>query len=168
MRKLYEIRADIQAAVDSMISGEESVGAVDLEELEIEATEKIRNCFFAVNKLRGEVAEADIIIEQAQSWAKKRKEAISRIEADMKITMEVMGLKKIDDPDCRVTLGAPSAKVDVFDESKIPETYTRTVPAKIEPDKKAILDALKNGAEIPGCAMIYGEPRLTYPKIKGE
>lgn len=168
MRKLYEIRQDVMDAVASMIYGDEVPVTTSLEDLEIEASEKIRNCFFVINRLKAEQAEADIIIKNAEAYKKARTAAIERIEADVKVTMEVVGLDKIDDPDCRVTLGKASQFVEVLDARLIPDTYCRIVPETKAPDKKAIMDALKAGCPIPGVKIGTGERSLTYPKIKGE
>lgn len=169
MRKLYEIRDDILLAIESMISGEESdiSPKIELEDLDIEAREKIRNCFYVIQRLKAEIAEAEIVAKQAQAYKSIREKAVDRIEADIKITMEVMGLDKINEPDHRITLGKPREKVEIVDESLIPSTYLRVIPEKREPDKVAILTALKNGAEITGAKIGFGEPSLTYPKIKG-
>jgi len=167
MRALYQIRADISKSIEWIIFGE-GEEPVCLEDLDIEAEEKIKNCFWAMNRLSAEAAEADIIIKNAQDYKKKRLEAIDRIEADVKITMEVMGIDKVDAPDCRVTLGKGREKVDVINERLIPLVYTRLVPESRSPDKVAILAALKKGEEIPGCVIGIGERGLTYPKIKGE
>lgn len=167
MRKLYEIRDDIQKAIDYMIYGEEAP-ATPLEDLEVEATEKIRNCFHVVNHLEAEIAEADLIIKNAQEYKKARQAAIERIEADVKITMEVMGLKKIDEPDCRITIQPGREKVEILDAGKIPVCYLRIIPETKEPDKVNILKALKAGEKIDGVQIGIGDPILKYPKIKGE
>jgi len=168
MRKLHEIRADIISAIDQMlldpVEAEEITGPT-LEELDIEAEEKIVNCAWAIARLEAEAAEADIIIKNAQAYKAARNKAIERIEADIKVTMEVMGLDKIDRPDCRVTLGSAREKADVFDETLLPDEYVRI---KREPAKTDILNALKLGREIPGAKIGYGERSLQYPKIKGE
>lgn len=170
MRKLYEIRSDIISAIERMLSEtidptEDQASGPSLEELEIEAEEKLVNCAWAIAKLEAESAEADIIIKNAQAYKAARTKAIDRIEADMKITMEVTGIEKIDRPDCRVTLGSAREKADVFDESLLPDEYIRI---KKEPAKTDILNALKLGKEIPGARIGYGERSLRYPKIKGE
>lgn len=167
MRRLYEIRDDIQKAIDYMIYGEEAP-ATPLEDLEIEATEKIKNCFHVVNHLEAEMAEADIIIKNAQEYKKTRAAAIERIEADIKVTMEVMGLKKIDEPDCRVTIQTGRERVEIVDARIIPDIYCKIIPETKEPDKVNILKALKNGETIVGVKLAIGDPILKYPKIKGE
>lgn len=170
MRKLYEIRDDIQKAIDYMIYGDEAP-ATPLEDLEVEATEKIKACFHATNHLYAEVAEADLIIKNAEDFKKKRLAAIERIEADVKITMEVMGIKKIDEPDCRITIQAGRQFVEIVDESKIPVCYMRTIPERQEPDKAMLLNILKQlkeGEHIEGVKLGTGNPILKYPKIKGE
>jgi len=167
MRKLYEIRDDIQRAVNYMIYGDEA-GHTPLEDLEIEAAEKIKACFHIVHHLEAEMAEADIIIKNAQDYKKKRLEAIERIEADIKITMEVMGLKKIDEPDCRITIQPGRERVEILDASKIPVCFLKIIPETKEPDKVTMLKALKNGESIDGVKLTVGDPILKYPKIKGE
>lgn len=166
MRKLYEIRNDIWAAVEYMIFGEEMEETPPpIEDIEIEATEKIRNCVWAINRLSAEEAEADLVIKQAQAYKKKRTEAIARIKDDIKLTMEVMGLDKIDEPDCKASLGKPKPVVEILDKSIIPDEYMRI---KSEPNKTEILTALKNGVTIEGVKLGLGQPSLTIPKIKGE
>jgi len=167
MRKLYEIRDDIQKAIDYMIYGDEAP-ATPLEDLEIEAAEKIKNCFHVVNHLEAEIAEADIIIKNAQEYKKARTAAIERIEADIKITMEVMGLKKIDEPDCRITIQPGRERVEILDASKIPACFLRIIPETKEPDKVNILKALKAGEAVDGVQIGIGDPILKYPKLKGE
>lgn len=167
MRKLYEIRDDIQKAIDYMIYGDEAP-ATPLEDLEIEAAEKIKNCFHVVNHLEAEMAEADIIIKNAQEYKKARAAAIERIEADIKITMEVMGLKKIDEPDCRITIQPGRERVEILDASKIPVCFLRIIPETKEPDKINILKALKAGEAVDGAQISIGDPILKYPKLKGE
>ena len=167
MRKLYEIRDDIQKAIDYMIYGDEAP-ATPLEDLEIEAAEKIKNCFHVVNHLEAEIAEADIIIKNAQEYKKARAAAIERIEADIKITMEVMGLKKIDEPDCRITIQPGRERVEILDASKIPVCFLRIIPETKEPDKVNILKALKAGEAVDGVQISIGDPILKYPKLKGE
>ena len=167
MRKLYEIRDDIQKAVNYMIYGDEAP-ATPLEDLEIEAAEKIKNCFHVVNHLEAEMAEADIIIKNAQEYKKARAAAIERIEADIKITMEVMGLKKIDEPDCRITIQPGRERVEILDASKIPVCFLRIIPETKELDKVNILKALKAGEAVDGAQIGIGDPILKYPKLKGE
>lgn len=167
MRKLYEIRDDIQKAIDFMIYGDEAP-ATPLEDLEIEATEKIKACFHIVHHLEAEMAEADAIIKNAQEYKKARAAAVERIEADIKITMEVMGLKKIDEPDCRVTIQPGRERVEILDASKIPVCFLRIIPETKEPDKVNILKALKAGEAVDGAQIGIGDPILKYPKLKGE
>lgn len=166
MRKLHEIRGDILSAIERMLDPEMIEATEhDLESLDIEAEEKIVNCSWAITRLEAEAAEADVIIKNAQAYKAARIKAVERIEADIKITMEVMGVEKIDRPDCRVTLGSSREKADVFDEGLLPEEYVRV---KREPAKTDILAALKLGVEIPGARLGYGERSLRYPKLKGE
>lgn len=168
MRKLYEIRSDIISATENMISeilGEAPTDGPSLEELDIEAEEKIANCSWMVARLEAEAAEADIIIKNAQAYKSARLKSIQRIEADIKVTMEVMGIDKIERPDCRISIGAARERAEIIDENILPDEYMRI---KKEPAKTDILNALKAGKEIPGAKIGYGERSLRYLKLKGE
>jgi hypothetical protein len=46
-------------------------------------------------------------------------------------------------------------KVEVYDEERVPTEYMKeTTKVTISVDKKAIAEALKSGADVPGCALI--------------
>lgn len=58
--------------------------------------------------------------------------------------METVGVKKIEAPECTISLRAVAPKVVITDETKLPETYwVETVMRR--PDKDAIKDDLKVG-----------------------
>ena len=48
----------------------------------------------------------------------------------------------------------PSCTVD---DAALPTEWCRMIPARMEPDKKAIIDALKAGQEIPGAALVQDQ-----------
>lgn len=139
-----------------------------LDDISIEAEDKLAACFHVINKLQSEAAEADTIINNATTYKKQKLAAIEKLEDDMKLMMEFMSIQKVDRPDCRITLTKPREVVQVIDESKIPADFLRIVPETKAPDKKAILEALKAGKEIAGCSLGLGNPGLKYPKLKGE
>jgi len=52
------------------------------------------------------------------------------------------------------------ASIDVFEPDLVPDEYTRTEPAKQEPDKKLIKSAIDSGFEVPGARLVKKD-RLT-------
>ena len=168
MRKLYEIRTDIADSIEFMISGEEEVEnpPPPLEDLDIEAEEKIKNCVLAINSLKGDVAEAKPMLETILAYIKKREDAVSKIEDDIRLTMEVMLIDKIDDPICKVSLGKASQVVKI-NEKEIPQEYKKLVPESYKPFTKTEYKKLiTSGKEIPGVELVDGKRKLTYPKFK--
>ena len=168
MRKLHEIRSDILFAVEKMILealGETPSDGLSLEELEIEAEEKIVNCSWWLPDSKQKPPRPTSLLKMLKPTKPPETKSIERIEADIKVTMEVMGLDKIDRPDCRVTLGSARERAEILDENLLPEEFLRI---KKEPAKTDILNALKAGKEIPGAKIGYGERSLRYLKLKGE
>lgn len=50
--------------------------------------------------------------------------------------------------------------IEVFDEAQLPADYLREIPAKHEPDKTLIKQAIKDGFEVPGARLVKRD-RLT-------
>ncbi|MDO9313362.1 MAG: siphovirus Gp157 family protein [Burkholderiaceae bacterium] len=50
--------------------------------------------------------------------------------------------------------------VEVFDAAQLPDDYMRLIPAKVEPDKSLIAQAIKDGFDVPG-ARVVARDRLT-------
>ena len=168
MRALYKIRDDIQTSIDYIVNPEDyEEPPLPLDELEIEAKEKIKNCFWAINKLRGEVLGAKPMLEAMKAYIKSREDAVAKIEDDIRFTMEVMLLEKIDDPDCKIKISAKGVEsVQITDENVIPKTFKVHVPESWKIDKNLIKKAFKEGKTVDGVKLVEGKRRLTYPKPK--
>lgn len=67
--------------------------------------------------------------------------------------MDAIGERKIELPDVTATIAAGRQSVVITDEAAIPDQFVRT---KREPDKAALLAALKVGYEIPGAVLANG------------
>ena len=68
--------------------------------------------------------------------------------------METAGVKKIEAPECTISLRAVAPKVVITDESKLPGTYwVETIMRR--PDRDSIKEALKGG-DVPGAEMTNG------------
>lgn len=80
---------------------------------------------------------------------------------DEKITLEgmtVAGITKIEYADITISRRKNPASVEVFEEGLVPQAYMRTpLPPPPEPDRKAILAALKAGEEVQGCRLVQKE-----------
>lgn len=69
-------------------------------------------------------------------------------------TMDLIGSTGVKDARITVTVRINPPSVQVDDDAAIPPGYTRTIPARIEPDKTALKTALKAGESIPGVSLV--------------
>ena len=102
-------------------------------------------------------ADAEAIANAAKAMQARAKRLTNRAEAVrtyLKINMEACGFTKISCPWFTITLRKNPPRVEVYDEPSIPDAY-RVWPEPPPPtiDKRALLDVLKTGAEVPGARL---------------
>jgi hypothetical protein len=100
------------------------------------------------------VAAIDATIKAMQD-RKKRFEARAQMKRGMVgSAMEIAELPKKETPAGTVSLRALPPKVIVQDEAAVPARFWKEQAPKL--DKKAVGDALKEGAAVPGCELSNG------------
>jgi len=166
MRKLHEINSDLMSVLEGYQDTTEGESLPDIHSLEMEAVDKVKQCLHVCNRLQSEIIEAQTVIDNAQAYINSRKNAVTRIEGDVMLTMEISGLTKIDDPDMKVIIPKASEKPFIKDEKLIVDEYMRTIPATLKPDMKLIKEALKAGKAIEGVIMVPTKVSLRYKKPK--
>ena len=166
MKHLYEISADMLRALNALEpdeNGEIALAAVAaLDALEIEFRDKVESVAKFIRNLEAEAgvhrAKAQPFIEEAKRHGGRARACDARVEwlkGYLRGHMAKLGIDKVDG-DLRVSLGKAPQVVNVTDESAIPPNYYR--PS--EPDKTAILRALKAGAKISGAELADGKRTL--------
>lgn len=150
--KLYEILAEIEKISEEMIDletgevREESLEA--LEELEMERDTKVENILCLSKSLRADVTalkdEAKVLIERAEKKLKKA-ESLEQWVA------QVLQGESFETPRVAVKWRA-SERVNILDVDAIPKEYVH-YRTEEKPDKKAIKEAIKLGAVIPGAEL---------------
>lgn len=86
----------------------------------------------------------------------KRKAVENRIKwvkGYLQNCMEAAGAMVIETGTRKIALQKSPPSVDVQDEVSIPARYFITIPATVQLDKKAVIEALKSGEEVPGCQL---------------
>lgn len=162
--KLYELDAAYRAAFDTLPVDEETGEILDESALakldEIEGDLKAKLCAVAAFS-RECVAEADEI-KKAYAAMQAREKALRNradwLKSYAKATMLRTGCIKAESPYCRVSLGKPVQKVEIQDVYALPPEFIKQ--REPEADKVALKKALKEGACIPGAALVEGEPTL--------
>ena len=104
---------------------------------------------------------SDAIGNRQKELAERRRvidNRVKRIKEYLLESLVVAGVTKIECPDVAISRRKNPASVDIFEEGLIPPAYMRIpTPPPPEPDKKAILAALKAGKDVQGCRIVQKE-----------
>lgn len=159
MSSLYELtgeRLALQSRLEEMNFDEETI----LDTLEGDSTALAKKVEDYIYVIRNRTAFTDAMQSEIERMTERRNAELKRIEAIEAWLLQNMiacDFRKVECPAFTITVQNNPQKVEVLDEKQIPAEYWRTpeqkppVPA---PDKKLILQALKDGYEVPGCKMV--------------
>ena len=158
MRPLYEINADILAAVDEETG--EILDTEKLDALQMEREKKLEGVALWVKDLK---AEAAAVKEEADKLTARKKALDNKIEGLKEWLKYALQGEKLKTPRCNVYY-TYNTKVAVDDEGKLIEfLQTLNEPEQFlkfhEPElrKNEIKQALKDGFEIPGARLEENE-----------
>lgn len=103
----------------------------------------------------GAIAAGREILSRADRFTRRAERARAMIEQALMIAE----LDKLERPAATLSLVRRGAKVELTEESDIPAEFWKTGDPKL--DKKALLEALKEGRPVPGAALSNQAPSLT-------
>ena len=109
--------------------------------------------------IRAETARAKYYREESQRLASKARTAEERIgflKHKYLCTMQSAGLTKIAGNAYSLSI-RHTPSVEVTDVDRLDDLYVRIIPARREPDKKTIGEALKGGVDVPGCRIVMSD-----------
>lgn len=149
---LYEL-SEAMRNFDLLIDEDtgEILNADDLDLLQLEHDEKLKNCVWFYKNIK---AEADALKAEKQKLADRQKAAERKAEWMKRyIAADLSGkdFKPEDDVTVRVSW-RKSKQVDCEDVYKVPDDYLRYKEPEL--DKKKVMDALKAGEVVPGCTLV--------------
>lgn len=156
---LYELtgeRLALQSRLEAMNFDEETIS----DTLEGESTEIAKKVEDYIYVIRNRTAFADAMQAEIDRMTERRNaelKRIERIEAWLLQNMIACDFRKVECPAFTINVQNNPPKVEVMDEKQIPPDYWRTPepkPPVATPDKKLILQAIKDGKEVPGCKMV--------------
>jgi len=131
-----------------------------LAELEDAIEHKVDGCAKVLKQL--EADEEMLKAEEARLYARRKSAEArhKRLKDYVRENLKIAGKDKVKTLMFTVYLSAAKQKVDVFDESLIPDDL-RAEAKKPPPDKKAIEQAIKGGRDVQGARLVMGEQPLT-------
>jgi hypothetical protein len=153
VRLAGEIIDQIRAAI-----GDDDPDFMEIVENETDLMERLRKMLRAARMSEADAkATGDVMNELRER--KARLEGKSEKLRDMvAFAMGELGMDKLPAPDMTVSLRTSPPGVEITDLSALPERYIRV---RIEPDKAAMREALKDGEIIPGACLKNGSQTLT-------
>lgn len=153
--KLYEIRNEIEAAIDAAVDPETGeIVASDvfeaLDALQLAFDEKAENTACFIKNLD---AEAKAIREEEKALAARRRVLENKAERCKAYLQFCLNGEKFSTPRCAVSFRrSKSVAVDENRLFEIPEDYLRYKDPEV--DKKAVREALVAGQDVPGCSLV--------------
>lgn len=151
---LYELASEYVSAADKLqdIGLDEQTVADTLESLSGDLEVKCQNVAMVIRNME---SMAEQIKKAEEAMASRRKAIESRAESVRQYlltNMQRCQISEIESPWFKIALRNNPPKVMIGDPSLIPQLYMRQPPIPaLEPDKKAISDALKQGVKVGDC-----------------
>lgn len=158
---LYSAANTLTTLLDSGID-EDGVISPELESALVQFEGKGAAVVAYILANRAQIEMGKAAIKKAQERLKAEESRIERLERYLADNMKRCGITSIESSD--KTFGAKlytdrDEYVDVFEPATVPQEYLREIPAKYEPDKTLIKQALNDGFDVPG-AVIRKKDRL--------
>lgn len=166
MTQLYKLTNDAVAAIADLTKMFEA-GDIDndtatatIEGIQGELKDKAVNVALHIKNLRSDMdqllAERDLFSQRADSIKKQ----LDFYEAYLDRNLRKAGIDSIVGTKVEIKFKKMPDIVDVDIACEVPLEYSRTIPAKIEPDKVAIKAALKEGKELGFAVLLTGRTKL--------
>lgn len=159
MSTLYDVQADYLAAMcyaEEYAAEHEGEIPADLAEridqVSLDRDYKLRNC---LGYLKGEDAWAKAIDKEISALEARRKRHAANAEWMREYIGACIGTgRKYECAEGRVSWRKSEAVEVSIAGDQLPAKYQRVIPARVEPDKTAIKDALRLGESINGCTLV--------------
>ena len=111
------------------------------------------------NLIKSLESEAEVIKAEEQRLKQRRQSrenAVENIKRYLKENMEMVGMDKIKTPTRTIAIQNNPPSLVINNEDLIPGKFLTLIPERYEPRKKEIIEAIKQGEEVPGCEITRG------------
>jgi hypothetical protein len=97
----------------------------------------------------------DAAVERMKARSSRLEAQSERLKASLLMAMDTIGMKKLERPTATLSVAKVPDKVIVTSEADLPSGFL-VEKTTVSPDRKLILQALKDGAELPGALLSNG------------
>lgn len=148
--RLHELSADYLSLQEEDI-GEEAI-ADTLEAIEGEIELKAENIGLLVENWESDIAVLTEYKKKLEAKIATKKNRIESLKDYLRENMEVTGIKKIQCPLFAINCVSGRDMVSIDDQDQLPDEFV-SVQVVTKPDKKKILEALKQGDDVSGASL---------------
>lgn len=145
--KLYDIAPELEELTSKEEMTDEDIARID--ELSHSFEVKADSIAAILGRLETEAAYCKAEEARIATLRKSRESRVSWLKTYLQRSMEAAGIMALDLPTRKITLAKNPPRVVVDDEGELPARFFTIIPESYQLDKKALLEALKDG-EIPG------------------
>ncbi len=154
-KPLYAIAGEIETILAADDWTDEQIEALDSLTLSLEA--KAGNIAALIRHAEARADEIGAEIERLTNWRRSIEGKADWLKRYLLTAMRAAERTEIETPAFRLRLQKNPPAAVATDESLTPARYVLTVPESHRPDKKAILQALKDGGIVSGWELRQGE-----------
>lgn len=159
MTSLYTIASEYKAQLAQLadLDLDAQTVADTIEGLQGDVQDKLRAVIAYSLDLDVLAAGAAEAAKRMQERAKMLQSRVDSLRAYALTHMQETGIADVATDEWAAKVAKKPPSVDITDLALIPPAYMRQPePPPPAPDKKAIAEALKTGAQVPGCALVQG------------
>ncbi len=163
MTSLYHLSAEMQDLLNLAQDADEDFAAALADTIGAQSEmidEKIEATMQVARSLEADAEACKAEAKRLNDRAKRLQGNADSCKQRVIEVMQASGKASIKRPLMTVTLAKPRQVVCIADPDKVPEQYTKLIPASRQPIKADIQRALKAGNEVPGCTLEDGAPSL--------
>jgi uncharacterized protein Yka (UPF0111/DUF47 family) len=162
--QLYKLTDEYAAAVRNLEAMFEA-GDIDqsalsdtMEAMVGDVRDKAVNVALHIKNLRSDLEQLKAVKAEFDAKSKAVEKQIEFYEGYLDTNLQKAGLTEVKSDYCQIKYKALPPIVEITGE--VPDQYVRIIPEKREPDKVAIKDAIKSGADLGFASLITGRTRL--------
>lgn len=146
---LYQM-SDTARQLQSLLESGEIDEAVLLDTMEaIGASQKLEDYVYVLKDFEAQIQMHDAEITRLKENKRILENRVEYLKEKVCDYMKASGQKSANAGTFKLTM-RESKSCEIVDESMIPLSYMREIPAKLEPDKKKMLKDMKDGKRIEG------------------
>lgn len=156
MSNLYNLSAEVAALKEKLEASDldRQTIADTLEAESFDFEEKCRATAYIIKEFQAKEDALTCAIDEMVYRKQVMKSKITGLQAYLLNCMQLASVRKVEGVEFDISIRKNPPSVSVYDTGLVPETFWKIPePAPARLDKKAILESLKEGKDVPGCEL---------------